>query len=97
MIRTCAAEEDCEGIVNMAIAVAGVEAAAFLREMPDSTIRVSLRGKGLVNVAAVAERLGGGGHLGAAGCALIGPLQQAIEHVLTQLRLSMVSFRHSGD
>ena len=33
MVRTCAAEEDCEGIVNYAICIAGVEAAVFLREL----------------------------------------------------------------
>ena len=35
MVRTCAAEEDCEGIVNYALSVAGVEAAVFLRELPE--------------------------------------------------------------
>ena len=42
-------------------ASAGVEAAVFLRELPESRIRVSLRSKGKVNVAEIAERLGGGG------------------------------------
>ena len=51
MVRTCAAEEDCEGIVNYAISIAGVEAAVFLRELPEGRIRVSLRSKGRVNVA----------------------------------------------
>ncbi len=40
MVRTCAAEEDCEGIVNYAIFIPGVEAAAFLRELPDRTVRL---------------------------------------------------------
>ena len=57
MVRTCAAEEDCEGIVNVAIGISGVEAAAFLRELPDRRVRVSLRSKGRVNVEAIAERL----------------------------------------
>ncbi len=61
MVRSCAAEEDCEGIVNYAVCIAGVEAAAFLRELPEQRIRLSLRSKGRVNVAAIAERLGGGG------------------------------------
>jgi len=61
VVRTCAAEEDCEGIVNFAIAISGVEAAAFLREMPDHSIRLSMRSKGLVNVAALAERLAAAG------------------------------------
>jgi phosphoesterase RecJ-like protein len=86
MVRTCAAEEDCEGIVNYALSVAGVEASAFLRELPEGRIRVSLRSKGRVNVAAIAEGLGGGGHENAAGCTLEGPLAHALEQILGQLR-----------
>ena len=35
MVRSCAAEEDSEGIVNYAVCISGVEAAAFLRELPE--------------------------------------------------------------
>ncbi|MGB8259482.1 MAG: bifunctional oligoribonuclease/PAP phosphatase NrnA [Terracidiphilus sp.] len=86
MVRTCAAEEDCEGIVNFALAIAGVEAAIFLRELPDRRVRLSLRGKGRVNVAAIAERLGGGGHESAAGCTLEGSLHRALDEILAQIR-----------
>ena len=86
MVRTCAAEEDCEGIVNYALSIAGIEAAAFLRELPERRIRLSLRSKGKINVAAIAERLGGGGHENAAGCTLDGPLSRALEEILAQLR-----------
>jgi hypothetical protein len=89
MVRTCAAEEDCEGIVNFALCVSGVEAAVFLRELPEQRIRLSLRSKGRVNVAAIAERLGGGGHESAAGCTLEGPLERASEEILAQLRPSV--------
>lgn len=91
MVRTCAAEEDCEGIVNFAICIAGVEAAVFLRELPERRIRLSLRSKGKVNVAAIAERLGGGGHENAAGCTLDGPLARALDEVLSQLRSGAAS------
>jgi phosphoesterase RecJ-like protein len=86
IVRTCAAEEDCEGIVNYALSIAGVEVAVFLRELPERGIRLSLRSKGRVNVAAVAKRLGGGGHEAAAGCNLEGPLGRAIDQILTELR-----------
>jgi phosphoesterase RecJ-like protein len=89
MVRTCAAEEDCEGIVNYAICIAGVEAAVFLRELPERTIRVSLRSKGRVNVSAIAAKLGGGGHESAAGVTLDGPVIRALEEILAELRPSM--------
>jgi bifunctional oligoribonuclease and PAP phosphatase NrnA len=86
MVRTCAAEEDCEGVVNYAISIAGVEAAVFLRELPERTIRLSLRSKGRVNVSAIAARLGGGGHQNAAGVTLDGPISRALEEILLELR-----------
>lgn len=86
MERTGASEEDCEGVVNFALAIEGVEAAAFLRELPEGRIRLSLRGKGKVNVAAVAERLGGGGHENASGCTREGPLPRALDEILLELR-----------
>jgi phosphoesterase RecJ-like protein len=92
MVRTCAAEEDCEGIVNYAVSISGVEAAVFLRELPERRIRLSLRSKGKVNVAAIAERLGGGGHENAAGCTLEGPLVRALDEILGHLRPSVAGF-----
>lgn len=86
MVRTCAAEEDCEGIVNYALSIADVEAAVFLRELPEQRIRMSLRSKGKINVAAIAEGLGGGGHENAAGCTVDGPLARALEEILAELR-----------
>ena len=86
MERTRAAEEDCEGIVNFALSIAGVEAAVFLRELPEGSIRLSLRSKGGINVAAIAEKLGGGGHENASGCTLDGPLERALGEILEELR-----------
>jgi phosphoesterase RecJ-like protein len=92
MVRVGAVEEDCEGIVNFAVCVSGVEAAVFLRETPEGHIRMSLRSKGKVNVAAIAERLGGGGHENLAGCTVEGSLQRALDEVLAELRRGMASF-----
>lgn len=86
MVRSCAAEEDCEGIVNIALGISGVDVAVFLRELPEGLVRLSLRSRGEVNVAAVAARLGGGGHENAAGCTLDGPLPRALEEILSVLR-----------
>ena len=91
MVRTCAAEEDCEGIVNYALSIADVEAAVFLHELPEQRIRMSLRSKGNVNVAAIAEGLGGGGHENAAGCTIDGPLGRALDEILAVLRPCVAS------
>jgi bifunctional oligoribonuclease and PAP phosphatase NrnA len=86
MDAVSAREEDCEGLVNYALSIQDVEVAAFFRELPDGRLRVSLRSKGQLNVAAVAQAFGGGGHKCASGCSLDGPLSTAVERVLTQLR-----------
>lgn len=86
MERCEAKEEDCEGLVNYALSIQDVEVAAFFRELPDGRYRVSLRSKGGLNVAAVAEQFGGGGHECASGLSLDGPLSVAVARVVEQLR-----------
>ncbi len=86
MIRLGAVEEDCEGIVNYAIGISGVDAAVFLRELPDHRVRMSLRSKNTVRVDLVAQRFGGGGHQHASGCTLDGPLYSAMDSILDELR-----------
>jgi phosphoesterase RecJ-like protein len=86
MRRTGAAEEDCEGLVNYAIGIDGIDVAVFLRELDDGRIRLSLRSKGEINVAQIAERFAGGGHSHASGCNIDGPLSAATECILARLR-----------
>lgn len=88
MQRAGAKEEDCEGLVNYSLSIQDVEVAAFFRELPDGRFRVSLRSKGKLNVAAIAEQFGGGGHKCASGCSLDGPLSVAVARVVDQLRQS---------
>jgi phosphoesterase RecJ-like protein len=88
MQRCDAIDEDCEGLVNYALAIDGVEVAIFFRETEDHRWRVSLRSKGAVNVSAVAQHFGGGGHPCASGCALDGPLSLVVERILAQVRTS---------
>jgi phosphoesterase RecJ-like protein len=86
MERFGAKEEDCEGLVNYALSIQDVEVAVFFRELPDGRYRVSLRSKGQLNVAKVAEQFGGGGHACASGCSLDGPLPAAVARIMAQLR-----------
>lgn len=86
MERCGALDEDCEGLVNYALGIAGVEVAVFFRELANERIRVSIRSKGAVNVAEIAEKFGGGGHECAGGFSLEGPVQAAAERILAELR-----------
>jgi bifunctional oligoribonuclease and PAP phosphatase NrnA len=93
MKRCQAVEEDCEGLVNYALSISGVEAAAFFRELADGRFRVSLRSKGNVNVSTIAAAFHGGGHECASGCSLEGPLPAATEKILRVLRSALADVR----
>jgi phosphoesterase RecJ-like protein len=86
MERWGAKEEDCEGLVNYVLSIGEVEVAAFFRELPEGRFRVSLRSKGKLDVARVAEELGGGGHECASGCSVDGPRAEAVQQILEHLR-----------
>ena len=62
-----------DGFINYARSVDGVEVAASFREpLNGGPWRVSFRSRGRVNVAAIAQKFGGGGHHNAAGCSIEG-------------------------
>lgn len=81
--------EATEGFVDQVRQVDGSRVALFLREEANGEVRVSLRSRGDVNVARIAEEFGGGGHIPAAGCTLEGPLLQAVRRVVDAARREM--------
>ena len=92
--RSGGIEEDLEGLVNYALGIAGVEVAAFFRELPNQRFRVSLRSKGAVDVTRIAEIFGGGGHKCASGFSIDGPLSVAANRVLAHVRIHHSGNRH---
>ncbi|HOF17907.1 MAG TPA: DHHA1 domain-containing protein [Phycisphaerae bacterium] len=64
--ETGALPEETENLVNEPFRVGSVQAVVLLSEMPDC-VRASLRSRDRVDVAAVAQAFGGGGHARAAG------------------------------
>ncbi len=76
---------ETEGLVDYAMFSKGVNAGALLREIDQGHTKVSLRSKGSINVAEMAARHGGGGHVNAAGCLIDKPLLEARVEVLRML------------
>lgn len=64
---TGAQKTDTEDAINMLLAVAGVQAAILFVELEPGVTKVSLRSRSAVDVRAIAEKFGGGGHRQAAG------------------------------
>jgi phosphoesterase RecJ-like protein len=74
--------EAAEDFVQYPRALAGVEVALTFKEAAAGEVKVSLRSRGALDVAAVARRFGGGGHRNAAGCTLRGDLEAARAAIL---------------
>ena len=73
--------QDLDGIVNQLLAVKGVECAIFMYEIRTLEYKISMRSKGRVDVAGVAMRFGGGGHVRAAGCTMNGTYHDNINNL----------------
>jgi len=67
-----AVDGDNNGFVNIPLSAKEILAAVYMREVGPDEYRVSLRSKGDINVAKVAEKFGGGGHRNAAGLRIEG-------------------------
>lgn len=84
--RYGAEADDLDGIVEFARSVAGTRLALLFRQLANGRVKVSLRSRGAVDVAALAQRFGGGGHVKAAGASLEGPMGEVQEAVLREAR-----------
>ena len=73
---------DTDGVVDAIRITEGVECALWMYEYPNrGTFNCSLRSNELVNVNEIAGKLGGGGHVRAAGCEVTGRKDEIIENI----------------
>lgn len=81
-----ARRDEAEGLIQYPRMIAGVEVAILFRELEPSgdapAVRVSLRSRERVDVSALAQEFGGGGHERAAGFTLQGTLAEVHERVV---------------
>lgn len=84
--KTSVDSRDLEGLASLPRQIEGVWVGVTMREIEDGQFKTSIRTGPSVNACDIAQPLGGGGHAGAAGCTLDGPLDAAIEQVLNSIR-----------
>ena len=65
-------EAELEGIAGFPLQVEGAEIGITMKEKEAGKFRISMRSADQVNVSAICQRLGGGGHVKAAGCQVEG-------------------------
>ncbi|WP_346684960.1 DHH family phosphoesterase [Megamonas hypermegale] len=76
--------DNTEGFVNFARNIRGVDVAVMIKYADENVTRVSMRSKN-TNVSEVAQSIGGGGHIRAAGATVYKNLSQAKEIVLNAI------------
>ncbi len=81
--------DEVEGLIDVIRRAREAEVTAVLKEEADGLVRVSLRSLGEVDVCAIAQALGGGGHKFAAGFTAPGPS----EEIVRQLRSAVAAAR----
>lgn len=79
-------EADMKGMSNFMNAVSDGVAGMILKEREDGTVKGSFRTtRDDVDVSAMAQHFGGGGHQKAAGFSVDGPMETALKHILQEL------------
>lgn len=68
---------DLDGCASIPLQVEGVEVGVTIKERAEGEYKVSMRSANDVNVSAICQTLGGGGHVKAAGCLVKGTLDEA--------------------
>ena len=82
--------EDCNGLSSLPRQIEGVEVGVTLKEK-DGEWKASLRSASTIDVQKICVKLGGGGHLRAAGCSVKGDLETAKRIVIDAITAEMKS------
>lgn len=81
-----ATEEDVEDIAAVVGQLAGVHTAVTIRELKPGECKLSVRTAADLDASKVCALLGGGGHAAAAGCSVMGSVEEAKAAILNAIR-----------
>lgn len=90
--RSGSDESEVDRLSNLPRQIEGVLVGVTMRELKDGSFKASVRTHGDIDASAICKRLGGGGHMGAAGCTLYGTKQQAINSLLKEIQAEIDAF-----
>lgn len=76
---------DLDGIVNRLKNIKGVDTAIFMYQLATMEYKVSLRSNGIIDVAKICQKFGGGGHVRAAGCTLCGNFYDVVNNITAEI------------
>lgn len=84
--KTGCSRTDMEGVPAMSRSVEGVLAGITVKENREGEFKISLRTYDPLDASAICGKLGGGGHKAAAGCTVIGTLEEAKNRILKAVK-----------
>jgi phosphoesterase RecJ-like protein len=88
--------DESRDVVDLIMSIETLEAAALFREDAPNEFKLSLRSKGCIEVLSVAESLGGGGHIHAAGAFLKGPYDRFKDQIVRDMSDKLLVARKTG-
>ncbi|MBE6721041.1 MAG: bifunctional oligoribonuclease/PAP phosphatase NrnA [Ruminococcaceae bacterium] len=80
-----AADEDTDGIASIPRCIEGVHVGVTIKEKADDLVKVSLRAPQPYNASEICAKFGGGGHPGAAGCAIHCGVEEAKKQLVAAI------------
>lgn len=90
-----ASHTDLDGIIDQLRVTKGTEVAIFIYETKNHEFKVSLRSNGEVNVSKIAVFFGGGGHIKAAGCTMLGTVHDVINNLTPHIEAQLRELNHT--
>ena len=90
--RSGSDESETDRLANLPRQIEGVLVGVTMRELKDGSFKASVRTHGDIDASAICQRLGGGGHMGAAGCTLYGSKQQAVNSLLKEIQAEIDAY-----
>ncbi|MFP3040815.1 bifunctional oligoribonuclease/PAP phosphatase NrnA [Treponema primitia] len=77
---------DSDSLYQLLQTVAGAEAIVIIRQENPENCTIGFRSRNLVDVAAIAQKFGGGGHKNAAGLSLAGTIEETKSKIIEEFR-----------
>ena len=78
--------DETEGLVSILKSITGIEVACLVKEHEELDQKISFRSKETVDVSAIAQEFGGGGHIRASGCTILSNNKDAFDKVYERLK-----------
>jgi phosphoesterase RecJ-like protein len=88
--------DESRDVIDLLMTIESLEAAVLFREDAPGQYKLSLRSKGEIEVLSVAESLGGGGHVHAAGAFLRGSYEKFKDQIVREVTQRLMKAKKTG-